>query len=130
MNSQFNASNQIVLGTTTETVLIPGSLSVTTTVTATSYNATSDYRIKENIKLLDDSFSVDNLKPVTYYNKNLKKQDIGFIAHEVQEEYPFLVTGEKDGEEMQKLNYTGLIGVLTKEIQDLKKRVQQLESKE
>jgi hypothetical protein len=60
---------------------------------------------------------------VTYTNKNLEKQDIGFIAHEVQEIYPFLVNGEKDGKETQSLNYIGLIGILTKEIQELKKEM-------
>jgi hypothetical protein len=72
---------------------------------------------------------VDNLRPVTYLNKNLEKQDIGFIAHEVQEVYPFLVNGVKDGENIQSLNYIGLIGILTKEIQELKKRVKELENK-
>jgi hypothetical protein len=96
-------------------------------VSSPSYNATSDYRIKANIiPLSDTSFSVDLLKPVTYMNKSLGKPDIGFIAHEVQEEIPFLVTGEKDGTHYQTLNYIGLIGLLTKEIQDLKKEVKEI----
>jgi hypothetical protein len=37
--------------------------------------------------------------------------------------YPFLVTGEKDGENLQSVNYNGIIGILIKEIQDLKKDV-------
>jgi hypothetical protein len=40
-----------------------------------------------------------------------------------------LVNGEKDGEATQSLNYMGLIGILTKEIQELKKRVKELENK-
>ena len=106
----------------------PGyTLDVNGTVNATSYNATSDYRIKSNvIALSDTSYSVDLLRPVTYMNKSLGKQDIGFIAHEIQEQIPFLVTGEKDAEEHQTLNYTGLIGLLTKEIQDLKKEVKEI----
>ena len=99
------------------------------TVTATSFNATSDYRIKENIKPLDSTFTVDLLNPVTYFNKQLEKQDVGLIAHELQEVFPFLVTGEKDGESNQSVNYNGLIGVLIKEIQDLKERVKILENK-
>ena len=95
-------------------------------VSAASYNTTSDYRIKENAAALDETFSVDKLRPVTYTNLNSGKQDIGLFAHELQEVYPFLVTGEKDGQEMQTVNYTGLIGVLIKEIQDLKKDVAQL----
>jgi hypothetical protein len=92
-------------------------------ITATSYNATSDYRIKEDVKPLDDTFTVDHLKPVTYHNTKLNKQDVGFIAHEVQEEYPFMVNGEKDGKDMQTLNYTSIIGILVKEIQDLKREM-------
>ena len=97
---------------------------------STSFNTPSDYRIKANvIPLSDTSFSVDLLRPVTYTNKSLGKQDIGFIAHEVQEHFPFLVNGEKDSEEYQTLNYTGLIGLLTKEIQDLKKENKVLREK-
>jgi hypothetical protein len=75
------------------------------------------------VKLLDEYFTVDKLKPVTYHNTKLNKQDIGFIAHEVQEEYPFMVNGEKDGKDMQTLNYTSIIGILVKEIQDLKREM-------
>jgi hypothetical protein len=101
----------------------------TGTLTSTIFNAASDYRIKDNITNLDETFSVDNLRPVTYFNKSAGKKDIGFIAHEVQEEFPYLVVGEKDGEQTQSLNYNGLIGVLVKEIQELKKRVKELENK-
>jgi hypothetical protein len=97
-------------------------------LTSTSFNAASDYRIKENIKLLDLSeYSVDHLKPIIYDHIGAKKTNIGFLAHEVQEYFPFLVAGVKDGPINQSINYTGLIGVLTKEIQELKKRVSILE---
>jgi len=98
-------------------------------INAATFNATSDYRIKENIVPLNSSFNVDGLKPVFYKNKNLDKQDIGFIAHEVQEVYPYLVEGEKDGKEYQSVNYSGLIGVLVNEIQNLKKEVAELKYK-
>ena len=98
-------------------------------ITAASFDATSDYRIKDNVTPLDETFTVDNLRPVTYNNTKSGKQDIGLIAHELQEVYPFLVNGEKDGEEMQSVNYTGLIGILIKEIQDLKKEVKMLKEK-
>jgi hypothetical protein len=64
-----------------------------------------------------------------YINKESKREDIGLIAHELQEIYPFLVNGEKDGHEYQSVNYIGLIGILIKEIQDLKKRIVILEQK-
>ena len=53
---------------------------------------------------------------------------MGFIAHELQELFPFLVNGEKDGKDYQSVNYTGLIGLLVKEIQDLKKEVKEIKS--
>jgi hypothetical protein len=90
----------------------------------------SDYRIKENIKsLILEEYSVDNLNPVTFKFKEDGKYSIGLIAHELQEYYPFLVEGEKDGKKTQTVNYNGLVGVLIKEIQELKKRVKTLENK-
>jgi hypothetical protein len=62
-------------------------------------------------------------------NKLSLKQDIGLIAHELQEYYPYLVTGIKDGPINQSVNYTGLIPVLIKEIQELKQRINLLENK-
>lgn len=92
--------------------------------------AGSDYRIKKDIKPLNlDEYSVDNLNPVHFKFKNSNKESIGVIAHELQEHLPFLVEGEKDGEQTQTVNYNGLIGVLIKEIQDLKKRVKTIENK-
>jgi hypothetical protein len=92
-------------------------------VTAPIFNATSDYRIKDNvISLADCSFMIDPLRPVSYHNKITNQQDIGLIAHELQDHFPFLVTGEKDGETNQSVNYNGLIGLLIHEIQQLKQK--------
>jgi len=99
------------------------------TMNAVAFTPYSDYRIKENVEVLDYKFSTDNLKPVTYTNKISGSQDIGLIAHELQEEYPFLVSGEKDGTDIQSVNYNGLIGILIHEIKQLKKRVSELEAK-
>ena len=101
-------------------------LDISGNVTATSYTSTSDYRIKENVKQLDEKFIIDKLNPVTYLNNNSGKQDIGLIAHELQEIYPELVNGEKDGEQLQSVNYTGLIPILIKEMQNLKKEIRLL----
>jgi len=103
-------------------ILIDGDLTVTGTITPSP----SDYRIKDIIEPLNSSYTVDDLKPVKYFNKKSKKEEIGFIAHEMQEKYPCLVTGEKDGQDLQTLNYIGLIGVLVQEIQQLKADVAQL----
>jgi hypothetical protein len=73
--------------------------------------------------------TIDHLKPVYYNNILTKRQDMGFIAHEIQKEFPFLVYGEKDGSEYQSVNYIGLVALLVKEVQELKARVAELENK-
>ena len=122
-------TGQTFAGSKTFTDTITGTTGTfSKTVTAAAFNSTSDYRVKENIQDLNlNIYNVNPLRPVNYYNNRLNKLDIGFIAHEVQQYYPFLVSGEKDGDETQSLNYNGLIGILVKEIQELKERVKQLE---
>ena len=99
---------------------ISGNLDVSESITCTSLTQTSDYRIKHDVKNLDETFTINGLRPVLYKNIKLNKLDIGLIAHELQEVYPYLVSGVKDGENLQTVNYTGLIPILIKEIQDLK----------
>ena len=111
------------------TLDISGITYISGTVYSTYFITTSDYRIKDNLKPLDASFNVDKLRPLHYTNTLSNKEDLGFIAHEVQEVYPYLVDGVKDGTRNQSLNYTGLIAVLVKEIQELKHRVLNLENK-
>jgi hypothetical protein len=97
-------------------------------IKASSFNATSDYRIKSNIKQLSKTKTVDLLNPIEY-DLSGGKHDMGFIAHEVQEIFPFLVEGEKDGKDMQSINYNGFIALLVKEVQDLKKENQSLKDR-
>ena len=84
---------------------------------------TSDYRIKTNVETLDETHIVDNLRPVKYKQTQTGENDIGFLAHELQEHYPELVEGEKDGDKMQSVNYSGLLPILINEVQQLKKQI-------
>jgi hypothetical protein len=95
---------------------------------AGSYATSSDYRIKTNIVELDETYNVDNLRPVKYYQTQINREKYGLIAHELQEHYPDLVVGEKDGSELQRVNYTGLIAILINEIKRLKQNLVELES--
>ena len=118
----FNPYELYVNGETT----LNGALQVNSTITSSSTITgttltTSDYRIKDNVEDLDlEIYKTDNLRPVSYLNKLSKKSSIGLIAHELQEQYPFLVFGEKDGANNQAVDYIGLIAILIKEIQQLK----------
>ena len=107
-------------------------LDVNGTIRCTSVTTSSDYRIKNNIEPLDDHYIVDNLKPVSYVysNNQNEKPVLGFIAHEVQQLFPHLVEGEKDGKEFQTLYMMELIPILVKEIQQLKKEMKVLKGDE
>ena len=54
---------------------------------------------------------------------------MGFIAHEVQEHFPNAVRGEKDGEDMQSVNYIEFVPLLVKELQDSKQRENNMQSR-
>ena len=97
-------------------------------LTATSVNTASDYRIKRDVQPI--TANIDSLNPVQYYNLLSNRHDFGFIAHEIQKHFPMLVSGEKDGQENQSVNYTGIISILVSEIQELKKKVNVLMNKE
>ena len=96
-----------------------------------SSQGVSDYRIKKNIINIqnEESAKLYGLKPVIYFNKIFKRQEIGFIAHELQEIYPFLVTSKKDNDELQTINYASLIGLLINEIKKIKTKISILEKR-
>ena len=52
----------------------------------------------------------------------------GVIAHELQEVLPYAVTGEKDAERMQGVDYSKIVPVLIKAIQELTEQVEALKS--
>ena len=72
-----------------------GSISVSGS--STSYNTSSDYRLKEDIAPMTGALAtIQALKPVTYKWKIDGSDGQGFIAHELAEVVPDCVTGEKD----------------------------------
>ena len=73
-----------------------GTISVTTT--ATAYNTSSDYRLKENVVPLDGAIARLDQLPVHRFNFIADPDTVvdGFIAHEAAAVVPECVTGEKD----------------------------------
>jgi hypothetical protein len=72
-----------------------GSISVTGS--ATAYNTSSDYRLKNTIAPMTGALAkVALLKPVTYKWNVDNSNGQGFIAHELAEVVPDCVSGEKD----------------------------------
>jgi Chaperone of endosialidase len=101
-------------------------------IKTTSINVVSDYRIKQNVQdmnVADARFSVDRMRPVSYFNTLTSRTDYGFVAHELQAEYPELVNGVKDDTVMQSINYNSMLALLAKEIQTLKQQVRELQNR-
>jgi hypothetical protein len=94
---------------------------ISNTNSATAYNTSSDYRLKENIAPMTGALAkVTQLKPCNWTWKLDGSVGQGFIAHELQAVVPDCVTGEKDGEQMQGVDTSYLVATLTAAIQELK----------
>jgi hypothetical protein len=105
-----------------------GNISVT--ASATAYNTSSDYRLKEAIAPMTGALAkVALLKPCTYKWKVDGSDGQGFIAHELAEVEAGCVTGEKDAvdaegnPQYQGIDTSFLVATLTAAIQELKATV-------
>jgi hypothetical protein len=116
---------------------------VTCTSTATAYNTSSDYRLKENVVPLTGA--TERLGDLKVYQFNFTvepgKVVDGFLAHEAQDVVPEAVTGEKDEVDddgnpiYQGIDQSKLVPLLTAALQEtvaelaaLKDRVAALEA--
>ena len=109
---------------------------VSTTNVGTTYNVTSDYRLKENVQPMQDALSkIAQLNPVTYTWKSDGSDGQGFIAHELQAVVPDCVSGEKDAvdaegnPQYQGIDTSFLVATLVKAVQELTARIEILEAK-
>jgi len=116
---------------------LAGYIFVNGSTNSTSYVTSSDYRLKENINYEFDALDrVKQLKPARFnFIADRETTVDGFIAHEVSDIVPEAITGEKDGEQMQGIDQSKLVPLLTKAIQeqqaiidDLKARIEVLEA--
>ncbi len=106
-----------------------GSISVT--ASATSYNTSSDKRLKENIVGSQSASSDIDAVQVRQFDwkADSKHQEYGFIAQELKEVAPYAVYTPEDADEMQSVDYSKLVPMMMKELQELRKRVLTLENK-
>jgi hypothetical protein len=115
-----------------------GSISRVASTSAVVYNTTSDYRLKTVVGAVTGQGSrIDALKPIDHLWTESGQQARGFLAHQFQEVYPNSVTGTKDAVDADgKPKYQAMqastsevIADLVAELQSLRARVAQLESK-
>jgi hypothetical protein len=102
---------------------------IRTNGSSTSYVTTSDYRLKQDFKDFNGLSLIFKIKTYDYQWKSDSTRSFGVLAHELQEIIPYSVTGKKDGEQMQGVDYSKLVPVLVKAIQELSEKVKQLENK-
>jgi hypothetical protein len=103
--------------------------SIQTSGSSTSYNTSSDQRLKENIADADDAGSkIDAIQVRQYdWKADGSHQDYGMVAQELLEVAPEAVSQGETEEEMMGVDYSKLVPMLIKEIQSLRNRVAQLE---
>lgn len=110
--------------------------SITATVSATAYNTSSDYRLKENVVPIENAVArIDNLNPVRFNFKVEPNVTVdGFLAHEVTPVVPEAITGEKDAVDAdgspvyQGIDQAKLVPLLVAAVQELSARVAALEA--
>jgi len=90
---------------------------------ATAYNTSSDQRLKTNI-VDAPSGNIDDIKVRSFdWIVDGSHQDYGMIAQELYDVAPYAVTGTPDSEEMMGVDYSKLVPMMIKEIQQLKAEV-------
>jgi hypothetical protein len=109
---------------------------ITTSTSATAYNTSSDYRLKENFVPLTGA--ADRLSQLQVHRFNFIADPDhtvdGFIAHEAQAVVPECVTGEKDAVDddgnpiYQGIDQSKLVPLLTAALQEAIGRIETLEA--
>jgi len=91
--------------------------------TSTAFQTSSDYRLKED---LQDFKGFDKVSKIPVYDfkwKTDESRSYGVMAHELEEVLPQAVNGDKDAKEMQSVDYSKIVPLLVKSIQELKAEV-------
>lgn len=102
-----------------------GTISVT--ASATAYNTSSDIRLKEDFKIIDPNL-LDRIKVYDFAWKVNGERAQGVIAQELEEVFPNAVTKGDTEEDMWSVDYSKLVPMLIAQVQDLKKRIEELEA--
>jgi hypothetical protein len=109
--------------------------SIVVNASTVSYGTGSDYRLKEDLKDFNGLEKVSAIKVYDFKFKEEGDRMEGVIAHELQEVVPYAVTGFKDEknndgtDKIQNVDYSKIVPILVKSIQELEARIKQLENK-
>lgn len=98
-----------------------------------SGTAPSDYRLKQDKQDFDAISLVNAIAAYDFAWKANGEREYGFMAHEIQQVMPYLVTGHKDQVDengqpvIQRVNYAKLTPVLLKAIQQQQQMIELLQ---
>ncbi len=97
---------------------------------ATQYNTSSDERLKENIRDAEDAGDKIDAIKIRQFDWKIggEHQDYGVIAQELLPVAPEAVSKGHTEDDMMGVDYSKLVPTLIKEIQSLRKRVEELEN--
>jgi hypothetical protein len=96
---------------------------------AVLYNVTSDQRLKTNV-VNAPSGNIDDIKVRSFdWIADGSHQEYGMVAQELIEVAPYAVNKPENPDEMMGVDYSKLVPMMIKEIQDLKQRIATLENK-
>jgi hypothetical protein len=99
--------------------------SIQTNGSITTYNVTSDYRLKQDLKDYSGLDLVSAIKTYDYEWKSDNTRMYGVLAHELSQILPYAVSGQKDeiaqdgSPKMQGVDYSKLVPILVKAIQEM-----------
>jgi hypothetical protein len=97
--------------------------------TGVLYNVTSDQRLKTNV-VDATSGNIDDIKVRSFdWIADGSHQEYGMVAQELIEVAPYAVNKPENPDEMMGVDYSKLVPMMIKEIQDLKQRIATLENK-
>jgi hypothetical protein len=135
-NRATSGDNKFVAFYTETSATSRGSITYNRAGGLVAYNVTSDYRAKDIIGPVQNSGAIiDALKVYEGQMKGATQSRPMLVAHEAQEHAPYAVTGEKDAvnedgtPKYQQMDVSALVPLLLAEIQSLRARVAQLETK-
>ena len=124
------AHNKVGIGTV-PTLISDIKLDVNGIVRATNITHASDYRLKKNIEsitnVLDDVISLNPVSYLTLEQQLTDKKSYGFIAQELKEVFPNIVNEPKNNEDFYSINYTSIIPLLVKSIQELTTKIENMQ---
>ena len=102
---------------------------ISTNGSTTNYAVASDYRLKQDFKDFGGIDLVNKIKTYDYEWKGDKTRMYGVIAHELQEVIPYAVIGIKDAERMQGVDYSKIVPILIKGMQEQQLQIKELQTK-